>query len=201
MMNVSLRRVVRPVAWAVAVACASVAYAGPLGLDANGMAGFTGSAAFSSGDLQATLDYAVFAPGDFIGTDPSGGSEYVYAYQVFNTSTGRSVDTFSVGLLAGHGAGNAGAEPGYPQVGGVAPTLVTIGADSVVADLLTPAVAPGGFSQVVIFTSPNGPTFASASVRSGGVVAQEMAPTPVPEPATIGLLGLLGASLLRRRAY
>ncbi|GMU23922.1 MAG: hypothetical protein AMXMBFR13_39990 [Phycisphaerae bacterium] len=182
----------------VVVLLASSAFAGPLATDAAGLPAFTGSANFASGALTAVMDYSVFAPGAYTGADPSGGSEYVYAYQVFNTSTSRNINGFSVGLLAGGGAHNESADAGYPMVGGVAPTFVSIGATSMAADFVAPEILTGGFSQVVILTSPLGPTFASASVQSGGLQAQNLAPTPIPEPTSLLLLGLMGLAMCPR---
>jgi hypothetical protein len=180
--------------------CASSVLAGPLASDPNGMPGFTGSAAFSSGDLAATLDYAVFAPGDFTGNSPFKGTEYIYAYQVFDTGN-TSVTSFSVGLLTDHGAHDITADPAYAMTGGVAPAPgAYLLSNSAIAYFTNPALAAGtGYSQVVLFASPNGPTYASASVGAPGISDQNMAPTPTPEPASLALLSILGFGLSRRR--
>ena len=59
---------------------------GPLRTDANAVT--NGYATFSKPGFEMELDYAVFAFGTYpggtaAGTDPSGGTRYVYAYQAY----------------------------------------------------------------------------------------------------------------------
>jgi hypothetical protein len=179
--------------------CASSAFAGTLGVDGNGMSGYTGSTTFVNGVLHASVDFAVFAPGHYAGQDPSAGADYVYAYQLFNTSQARNIDTFSVGLNPGSGARNATSDPLYGVLSGVAPDDIELGIDDVVADLLAPPVAPGGHSEVILFTSPFQPDFANASILSGGTNAMTIVPSPAPEPTSVTLAALGGIGLLSRR--
>src|SRR5262245_23020689 len=78
---------------AVAVLCliAGSAAAGPLVGDPAAMLGWSGNKNFNNpGKIQADVNYAVYAPGQFslsaaLGNpfDPSGGTDYVYAYEIF----------------------------------------------------------------------------------------------------------------------
>jgi hypothetical protein len=182
--------------------CASPVLAGPLATDANGMPGFTGSVGFSNSTLVATMDYAVFAPGSYTGNSAFKATDYIYAYQLFNTGSA-SVVSFTVGLSTGNGAFDALADPTYPQTGGIAPSSLVIqsSTDSVVATFGNPVITAGtGYSQVVIFASPNAPTFGSASVVGFGLSDQHEAPTPTPEPTSLALLGLLSVRLFRRHS-
>ena len=161
---------------------------------------WTGTTSYDSGGvLLADVDYAVFAPGDYGGIDPSGGTEYVYAYQVFNNSPDGSISMFSVGLIDGSGATGDTIDPAYG--GDVTPTITYIdyGSNSFKIALFTPSLPAGQFAEVGLFTSPNPPVMIVSSVINSGRSAEGIAPTPVPEPATISLLGLASLALLRRK--
>lgn len=183
---------------------ASTALAGPLGSDPAGLEGFTGSVSFNADDiLLVDLDYAVFAPGNYPddgvnGNDPSDGSEYVYAYQAFNVSSSEPLTSITVGLAEDSGAGNAGWDPLHEMVGGVNPLVSNILSTSFVTTWV-PQILAGQFSSVFLFTSPNPPTFAPTSVQNGGHVDQQMAPSPLPEPGTLGFFGLASLIAFRRR--
>ena len=161
---------------------------------------WTGTSSYDSGgELIVDVDYAVFAPGDYGGVDPSGGTEYVYAYQVFNNSPEVYVSMFSVGLIDDSGATGNTIDPAYG--GDVAPTITYIdyGDNSFKIALFTPSLPAGQSAEVGLFTSPNPPVMVVSSVINGGRSAQGTAPTPVPEPATISLLSLAGLALVRKR--
>jgi len=87
------------------------AEAGLLSANSGGAIGaFTGTQLFSSDfggfTVNASVDYAVFAPGAFgvafPGQDPSNGSDYVYAYQINNLPgtipAATAISQFTVGL-------------------------------------------------------------------------------------------------------
>jgi len=157
--------------------------------------------------LDAVLDFAVFDLGDYPGDDPSSGSEYVYAYQVFNLSSSTvGVTAFSVGLASGSGAGNigddtSGTQPGV--AGGISSDLASIGSASAhwgFGWASGSEIAPGSHSTVLLFTSPNEPEWNSATVTNGGLpVPGADMPSPVPEPGSLSVIFLGSALLLARR--
>lgn len=180
----------------------SSASAGPLSTNPFGLPGFTGSVNFAAANVSATMDYAVFAPGAFGasgGTDPSGGTQYVYAYQVF--ATGSPFTSASVGLVPGSIAFNDTFSTTYPLAGGTAPAVnVFQGAPPTsFFNLWSPAVGAAGYSAVLLFTSPQSPIYASASVANGAFSNQQTAPSPLPEPTSLVLLGIGSLFALRRR--
>ncbi len=149
-------------------------------------------------------DYAVFAPRhvsrdryDFRDRSISGRcTEYVYTYLVNNEAASDVQQTlFSVGLASGSGAHNAGTNN---SLGGQAPDPQVITSSSFLH--FYDGIAPGSSSNITLFTSPNPPTFGSASVGDGGLSDQELMPTPlVPEPASLGLLVAAGMMAFGRR--
>lgn len=173
----------------------------------------TNSSDVTSGGMRikVDVDFAVFAPGEYPGDDPSGGTDYVYAYQFFNDAVSDvAVCVFSVGIGTNAGADNIGDDPAGPGAdSGVPPDLCTISQASASARWAFGwtdtgvEVMPGQNSTVLIYTSPNGPRWCVASVIDGGLpVPVGELPAPVPEPASamLLLLGALGAlGRLRRR--
>lgn len=186
----------------IAALGAGAAVAGPLGVNPFGIPGFTGSVNFAATNVSATMDYAVFAPGNYGasgGADPSGGAHFVYAYQVF--ATGSPFTSASVGILPGATVANASFSVTYPLAGGDAPAVNTFQGAPPTSffNLFSPAVGPAGYSAVLLFTSPQAPTFASASVANGAFINQQAAPSPLPEPGSLALLGFGALLALRRR--
>lgn len=186
----------------------SAAFAGVPGSrlidDPSAIAGFAGTASFNSDDLfVAELDYAVFGPGDYMGTDPSGGTQYVYAYQaIVPNSSSHPLTAVSVGLLQGGLVTATDWEP-VAETGGVEP-LFSLASDSGVVTYFGIPVLPDDFSTVFLYTSPVEPTFAAVSALAGGYSDQQLAPSPVPEPSTsvlltVGSLVLLACARRRRR--
>jgi hypothetical protein len=212
-------------------ACVGSASAGILPSDPNAF--LQGSKVFSGGNLLgqtliSRVEYGVYAPGMFgtsvalglpAGFDPSGSTEYVYAYQIFNDIGGQlRAATLSVDLVPGvisnlafvsHAAGT--------PAGGLAPTnwdFIPIAVNppaNVKWSFLSPNLLNTGLkSDILLFTSPLGPTFRNASLTGGsGSIAPPVAgpfvtlPSPTPEPSTLVLaasaVGLLAAGYLRRR--
>ena len=191
--------------FALPVLLVSTALGGPLGEDSTSISGYTGTVSFNASDvLFVDLDYAVFMPGIYPddgvnGDDPSDGTEYVYAYQAFNVSPGAPLSTVSIGLLEDNGAGNAMADLLHEQLGGVEPSLIDCYSASIVYRFSSPVIMPDQYSTVVLFTSPNSPTWGPASVQYGGYTDQQTVPTPIPEPAAGLLLGLVGLAAIARR--
>ena len=153
------------------------------------------------------VEYAVYQAGDYedSGTDPSGGTEYVYAYQIFNDLAGDVlVSSFSVGLDSAADPDDIGSDAGSGTAGGTAPSASAFSGSPPTSavwyffnDTIDP---PGEYSEVLIFTSPNGPQWAPATVMDSGLSDIQNLPSPIPEPATLALMGLGGAfALIRRR--
>jgi hypothetical protein len=208
------------VAIAMSVALFAVgAQAGPLPLDPNGMGGVNqGSAIFPTNtvagtfSISAEVDFAVYAPGKFNlsypGQDPSGGTRWVYAYEVTNTGQvpGPSpISSFSVAILPVSGgppaAGAANIE-NLPLVAGQAPGAQSFSSTSAVWDYSGANLGVGANSDILLFTAPHPPTMQSASVVGGGLGTSHNLPSPIPEPSTYVLLAIGGAALLtwRRRS-
>jgi hypothetical protein len=164
--------------------------------DPNAMTGFTGTTSFditvSNISLNADVEYAVYAPGTYPGKDLTGGSEYIYAYQIFNRPhTNVAIDFFSVGISSGVTIDNIytdntyGSSPGY----GVDPLLSNIFAQSAGFIFAAVSLNKRECSNVLIFTSVLSPTMGFGTISGGGACVMAALPTPsVPEPATIVLL-------------
>jgi hypothetical protein len=212
------------IAMAVWLAChGAVALAGPLPLNPDAIPGWTGTSTVNSGliagkTLTASVDWAVFAPGKFdlyfgAGADPSNGTQYVYAYEPTNTGStvnvSQKINGFTVGLIAGATFSNIGYLPVANGNYGVLPSTSSFGGTSSARwNYTAPTLALVGgsnVSQVVLFTSPEGPTKISASILGGGLNATttsaNFVPTPIPEPSTFVLMAIAGsvAVLLRRK--
>ncbi len=219
-------KVMAGAALAVVLGWAGAAVAAPLATDANGMAGFKGQVAFVAWtpvfaggevDFAITIEYSVYAPGDFAksfpGADPSSDSEYVYAVQIWNDlnpypepapyydDRKGHVNTLTIGL-------NGGDEDvsyiGYVDdttVVGNAPTTMNINPSSVLWDFPGPTDPQLNYDQrsdILIFTSPHGPEWDTASA-SGVWPDTQSLPSPTHEPGTMLLLGFGVFFLTRKR--
>jgi len=150
---------------AVLLGCVGLATAGPIAGGADAMPGFFGTVYYNytaGGEtLTAQVDYAVYAQGDYPGTDLSVGADYAYVYQIFNdVASTVGVEWFSVGLESGAIARNQGEDTsaGAPgQGGGESPWMARVGSTSV-SWTFDPGVPVGGHSTTLLFTSPYGPT-------------------------------------------
>ena len=176
--------------------CASAGLA--LSADTSAMTGWYGTLQLDNGiGLAANVDYAVYAPGTFGGSVPT--NEYVYAYQAFSIGS-VAVSTMTVGILEGNGAANAQTDLTHGVSDGILPTYrLLLPGSSFYTAFLSPLLTANTHSVVLLFTSPNGPVKTNASVINSGQSAQVFgAPTPLPEPATLVLLGLSGLAVIRR---
>ena len=164
----------------------------------------SGSQIFEATDgaetLRVEVQYAVYYIGDYPGNDPSNGTEYVYAYQIFNDidTQSHSVSSFTVGLPAERECRPAviGFDRDYMDTEdeGVAPTLFAITDDSAAWTFLYDTIsAPDEYSKVLFFASPCPPGDGTASVQDGGLSDFGPIPVPmiIPEPITILSLGLV----------
>jgi PEP-CTERM motif len=178
-----------------------IAEAGLLSSNNGGaLPGFTGTQSFnddfSGFTVNALVDYAVFAPGAFgaafPGLDPSGGTDYVYAYQIDNQGAGdvpaaTTITKFTVGLDGDETLGSIGS---IPDIGAVAPSAalyVGAGPTSAAWDFTT--LGTGLSSSLLFFTSADAPELHSSTVAAAWNRSHDL-PSPLPEPASLTLLAL-----------
>lgn len=202
-----------------------MAAAGPLALETDGTTGLPGwhgtqTTWISALKIQATVEYAVYAPGMFdqsalLGNpvDPSFDSNYVYAYEVSAPTAPLqylSVSTVPGAIplsYVGSGQVDNWTSPNLGQ----APNAEIFNAGVSVVNArwtfnspLLPATT--GFSNILFFTSPFGPQWNNAAISGGGSqINTTSLPSPVPEPATltlaaIALVFLLAVGRRRRQA-
>ncbi|MEA3368498.1 MAG: hypothetical protein U9R68_10340, partial [Planctomycetota bacterium] len=143
--------------------------------------------------LDVDVEYAVFAPGDYknSGTDPSGDMEYVYAYQVFNDRAGDTpVSSFTVGLDLASDPDDIGSDSGSGTAGGTAPSFSAFSGSppsSAVWYFFSNTIdPPNGYSEVLIFTSPNAPRWTPSSLLDSGLSDTQDLPSPGPAPGPRG---------------
>jgi hypothetical protein len=198
-MNSKIRRAFCAATALIALTC--TALAGPLPTDANAIPGFQGSAAFTGNVgpaiLDANVEFAVYAPGSFGLSfppidDPSGGTQYVYAYQVFNNGPTANTRVQELSIFLEPNL-NPVTATGDTPAGGLAPNLVQIpiggtGQSNVKWTWVNPLFNVGLFSDIVLFTSPYAPHYVLSSVKGGSTtIASNALPSPVPEPSTVAL--------------
>jgi hypothetical protein len=201
---------------------AGPARAGLIAGDLNGLSDWQGTVHFEAAPslyLYLDVDYCVYAPGQFglsFGTsaDPSGGSRYVYAYQIFNNLPGNPapagqqdyVSTFSVGLT-GLDENDQAANVGTVAVTGgknptlkyFSPSLPAVPSTVTWKYTGTSALKYGSFSNILIYTSPFAPELDNATIL-GFYADAHLMPSPMPEPTTVAFLAVgLAAIVWRRR--
>ena len=173
-----------------------------LGIEAQ----WRGSTVMSNGNLSATVEWAVFGPGDYPGSgyDPES-DEFVYAYQIFSTGTA-PVTQLTVNMIESNEAVDiaddsalaSGSVPLAAWFGELPPALQT-------ANWAFEGLTGPSNSDILVYASVNMPVWDNlAYIVDEGVFALGPVPTPsnvIPEPATIGLLAMGGAMsfILRRR--
>jgi len=158
---------------------------------------WTSSTTFDNGTgLSGIVDWAVFGPGDFpfAGYTPTAG-ELTYAYQVFSTGPD-AIHAFTLNLS--NPANNIGS---FGDLVGEAPSSATLGAQAV---WNFAGLDIGQNSSGLAFSSPNIPSSFFGILINGGTTSVAFplpvpSPNDIPEPASLALLGIGGAAMLRRR--
>ncbi len=201
----------------IVVSLATAALAGPLATDSAALASWRGSTVFSGTNggnthtVDAVVDFAVYEPGNFslsaaLGNpfDVTGGTEYIYAYEVFRQGVDADISSLSISLIPGAVADNstyAGHDPSTPE-GGVGPISanfipgVGFGPKLNVRWNFIPAMTGANHSDILFFASPFGPQLLQSTIGgTSTTAAMALLPTPVPEPGTCLLL-LFGACSL-----
>jgi hypothetical protein len=190
----------------IVCAGAAPAWAGVLVGDTNAMPAYNGTTSPYSNDpnfsftTSADVDFAVYQPGNFNlsfpGQDPSGGSDYVYAYQVFNLAS--AISSMTVGL---DGDEPLGSITWLTGTGTVDPTAASFSGGALTSadwDFGT-NIASSQSSSILIFTATAPPEWDSTTVMGNPLPAGGTVPSPLPEPASLSLLALAAALACARR--
>jgi hypothetical protein len=209
-----LQKIIPGVIGGALLVSSSTAYAGILATDPNSIAAFRGTTNFTATVVpfafHAAVDHGVYAPGTFnttfgAGADPSNGAHFVYAYQVFNTgATNEQLPDFlSVGFNGNQNPANIQFLPNAFGNFGIDPTNVTFvpaGPPFTSATWSRTQWLPSTTaSEILLFTSPNGPGNFNSSVKAGPLVDEQLMPSPIPEPGTISALAVAAGAMLARR--
>jgi hypothetical protein len=153
------------------------------------------------------IDYAVYAPGDYIGSY-SFPDEYVYCYQLFNDSTSMSnINALTINIApdAIVDSTNYDTSSLSGTAGGINPVFNAYSRDQV-QYLFNPrnSITVNQHSSVLIFTSD----FAPDSIMGTGLLGTATAssfsvqiPVPTPEPASLLLLAMASPFLLKTRRH
>jgi hypothetical protein len=157
--------------------------------------------------IAGHVDYAVYTSYE---NNPLSGGQYVYAYQIVSSVLSKaSIDSFSVGILDEAIVSDIGWEAAL--AGEVEPSFAYFSPDAVTPQsamyLFLPqpqfaGVIPGGASSKILLFSSDRPPQEGFAIVEGGSIGTTVAglPTPVPEPATVFLLGSGGALVTLCRA-
>jgi len=165
--------------------------------DPAAMPGYTNKTSFDITllgiELKADVEYAVYAPGTYPGSDFTGGNEYIYAYQIFiSTQSNAAVDFFSVGIVDGATVDAIYTDDiyGYSPQSAVEPLISKIFAQSTDFIFAGQFLNPGQWSNILIFSSTHLPTIGFGTISGGGLCGMGALATPsiLPEPATIVLI-------------
>ena len=132
--------------------------------------------------LDIDVEFAVYAPGDYTGTDPSAGDEWVYAYQIFNDLGGTTdLTSLSIGKRVGAITANpvSDTSPLVGVGGGIAPSAVDATGSAVSYSFIPDSLDPNEFSRVLLFTSPQSWGNSTSNVLNGGLTDQQDLPGPL----------------------
>jgi hypothetical protein len=192
-----------------------------LGAPWQGSQNFTNTGPLSQ-ELDADVEFAVFAAGDFqefldengiVYNDPAP-AEFIYAYQIAQiTKTTAGISSLSVGLNGNEALGQSGVTfiPMATDYGTYSPQptadsdIVGGGPGESTSSTWNglPGFAPNGASGILFYSSPDGPELGFSTLAAGTAIAtRDVLPNPVPEPASSTMLAtllVLGAMTRRVR--
>jgi hypothetical protein len=154
----------------------------------------------------ASIDYAVYAPGDYSGSLTFPADQYVYCYQLFNITTSTS-DITSLIIDIAHNANvntviyDTASSSG--AAGGINPVFYAFTENQVQFTYTSRnPVKANQHSSVLIFTSDFAPDPVLGTGTLGTTTAGYFSvslPMPTPEPASVFLMSLAAPVLLRIR--
>ena len=186
----------------VGLLCAAACQGGIMS-DPAGMNGWKNVVRFShtSGYVVIDVQYCVYAPGQFPywpgGVDPTGGEDYVYAYEIYNNITPKNgkdyISMLTVGLSGrDEDPANVSYVPGTQQSPTTSRFNPTTGTPtSAVWSFSSPSLGYGSISDILYYSSPYGPEMDNSTATGKyGVGVTRQVPSPTPEPATLILLSL-----------
>ena len=169
---------------------------------------WSGTAPMVNGDLSASVDWCVYAPGQYPGTDYTPASnEFVYAYQVFSNGTD-GVSDLSVLMLESNKAHNIGHDATIGLPGTTLENIAAFSAgplpwNNVASWDWYVGIGTGESSLALVYSTINAPLMLQGRVQDGGRFALGDMASPsnlMPEPATLALLaGGLAMAFRRRR--
>lgn len=167
-------------------------------------------------NLDVDVDFAVFAPGDFTGGSQStpgtffgygavNTGQYVYAYQLHNLESSTvALSNMTLDLVEGSNVTGIGWNSHRGDINATFPDLSTD--DYVGFWFIAPQLMVKDDSYFLLFSSPNPPTLAFASILDGGIATEvdgglpvPTQPVPAPGALALGILGLTGLRRLRRQ--
>lgn len=171
----------------------------------------------ASNTFTGTLDFAVFAPGDFQSfldttygggtySDPTGGSEYIYAFQ-FGSDSGSPIQSLNTGYDVGADIGSLPAPTSAAGSGDSGPVSTAYNASSARWDWgFGSSVGNGQISDVLFYSSNRPPKPDAATLGAQYLLDQadsglhDYASPSVPEPTTMAsiVIALAGLSLAGR---
>ena len=163
----------------------------------------SGQASFFSApsQLYGYVDYAVYSPGYFAGSDSFPAGKYAYCYQIFDSSTSSAIGRFTVNLDSGVTAYSPG--DFVFSTGGITTLSETVSPTTIVFLFNNRApITANHHSSVLFYAGDFGPETGSgiiAGIMTGSASVEIPTPAPTPEPASLLLFALAAPFLLKTR--